>query len=102
MADDINEYLACVHRHTPATAVIAISTMIGQTKPHHYFYQRQHFNRLIADVTAIGDRLNVYCRITPLAKPPLKGRGLEADAMGTSVLWVDYDSYTDPIAGLRK
>lgn len=96
----INDYLALVHQHTPASAVIGLSSITG-TQVYTQWFQRQHIAKLIEAAIAIDKRANVYIRITPLAKPPERGRGLEKHSIGSSCLWVDYDSYANPIEGLQ-
>jgi P4 family phage/plasmid primase-like protien len=96
----IETYFELIHKHTPATAVIGLTTISG-TYVNTRWYQRQHIARLIEDALAIGPRSNVYARMTPLSRPPDAGRGLERDSIGAGVLWVDLDSYANPIAGLQ-
>lgn len=96
----MNDYLALVHRYTPSDAVIGLSSISG-TRVNTQWFQRQHIAKLIEAVIAIDKRANVYVRITPLAKPPEHGRGLERHSIGASCLWVDYDSYANPIEGIQ-
>jgi len=95
----INDYLSLVHKYTPPSAVIGLSSIVS-TRVHTQWFQRQHLGKLIEAALAIGNKANVYVRVTPLAKPPNYGRGLEKHSIGSSVLWVDYDSYDNPLKGL--
>lgn len=97
----INDYMSIVHKHTPSTAVVGLTTIAG-TQVFTQWFQRAHTNKLIEAALAVEKRANVYVRITPLAKAPDRGRGLEQHSIGSSVLWVDYDNYSDPLEGLAK
>lgn len=97
---DIQRYFDVVHAYTPVEAVIGLTTIIG-TYVHTRWYQRRYIDRLIEDALKIGTKANVYARITPLGKPPESGRGLERQALGSSVLYLDYDTYSNQIEGLR-
>lgn len=98
--EQIEQYFAVTHAYTPVEAVIGLTTIIG-TYVSTRWYQRRHIDRLIDDALAIGTKANVYARITPLSKAPESGRGLERQAIGSSVLYLDYDSYKNQIEGLR-
>lgn len=97
----INDYLSIVHKHTPSTAVVGLTSIAG-TQVYTQWFQRQYTHKLIEAAIAIDKRANVYIRITPLAKAPDRGRGLERHSIGSSVLWVDYDNYATPLEGLNK
>lgn len=97
----IDTFLSLVHKHTPLDAVVGLTAIVG-TQVRTQWYQRQHITKLSQAALAIGNRANVYLRITPLAKPPDHGRGLEKHSTGTSVLWLDYDNYTDHQQGIEK
>lgn len=94
------DYVELVHRHTPADAVIGFTTIAG-TYVQTRFYKREYLDRLLADIDAVGQRMNAYMRLTPLERPPAKGRGLERQSLGASVLWVDYDAYANQVKGLE-
>lgn len=96
-----NDYMALIHRYTPASAVIGLST-IHDTQVHTQWFTKADTAKLLTAALAVEKRANVYIRITPLARPPERGRGLEKHAIGSSVLWVDYDSYYNPLQGLEK
>lgn len=96
----INDFVSIVHKHTPSTAVVGLTTITG-TQTHTNWFQRAHVNKLLEAALAVEKRANVYIRITPLAKPPDRGRGLERQSLGASVLWVDVDT-TDVFAALAK
>lgn len=96
----INDYLSIVHKHTPSTAVVGLTTITG-TQTHTQWFQRQYTSKLLEAALAVEKRANVYIRITPLAKPPERGRGLEQHSIGASVLWADVDT-SDPFGALAK
>lgn len=96
---DIDTYFDVVHKHTPPDAVIGLTTIIKSYVSTRW-YQRRYLERLIADVLATGDRMNVYVRITPLAQPPESGRGVERQSLGASVLFVDCDAYDNQMNAL--
>lgn len=98
---DMHRYFALVHHHTDPHHVIGLTTIAG-TFASTRWYQRQYIDRLIADAERIGDAANVYVRIAPLAAKPTGGRGLERASVGSSVLFVDYDTYADKSAGLAR
>lgn len=96
----MNDFLSIVHRHTPSTAVVGLTTITG-TQTHTQWFQRAYINKLLEAAIAVDKRANVYVRITPLAKPPDRGRGLEQHSIGASVLWADVDT-SDPFGALAK
>lgn len=96
----IEQYFNVVHAYTPDQAVIGLTTIVG-TYVSTRWYQRRFIARLIDDALSVGTKANVYARVTPLGKSPDHGRGLERQALGSSVLYLDYDSYKNQIEGLR-
>jgi P4 family phage/plasmid primase-like protien len=96
----IEQYFDVIHRYTPDTAVIGLTTING-VYVNTRWYQRRYIDKLILDALAVGQKANVYARITPLARPPECGRGTAQQAQGSSVLYLDYDTYRNQIAGLR-
>jgi putative DNA primase/helicase len=76
-------------------------TTISGSYVTNRWYQKRFINRLIADALAVEAKANVYVRITPLHKAPASGRGLERHSAGTSVLFCDFDTYTNQIDGLN-
>jgi P4 family phage/plasmid primase-like protien len=97
----IDTFLSIVHKHTAMNAVIGLTSIVD-TRVQTQWYQQQYIDKLIETALAIGKRANVYIRVTPLAKPPERGRGLERHSLGTSVLWLDYDAYTNALDGVAK
>lgn len=100
---DIDTYFAVIHKHTPDNAVIGLTTIVG-TYVANRWYQKRHIARLIDAALGVGTKANVYARITPLMQAPDKGRGLERQSIGSSVLYVDVDAYdnqTSALATLR-
>lgn len=96
----IRQYFDVTHRYTPPESVIGLTTIVG-TYVSTRWYQHRFIDRLIDDALAIGTKANAYARITPLNKAPDSGRGLERQAIGSSVLYLDYDTYSNQIEGLR-
>lgn len=96
----IAQYFDVVHAYTPQEAVIGVTTIVG-TYVTTRWYQKRFLDRLMTDVLSVGTKANVYARITPLGKAPDTGRGLERQALGSSVLYLDYDTYKNQIEGLR-
>lgn len=97
----INDFLSIVHKHTPSTSVIGLTTITG-TQTHTQWYRKDHIHKLLEAALAVDKRANVYVRITPLAKPPDRGRGLEQHSLGASCLWVDLDAYGNVFEAVAK
>lgn len=89
-----------IHRYTPLDAVIGL-TVINGVYVTTSWYQRRYIEKLFTTARAVQQKGNVYARITPLSKPPEAGRGTERQAIGSSVLYLDYDNYKNQIEGLR-
>lgn len=96
----IEQYFDVIHRYTPENAVIGLTTING-TYVSTRWYMRRYISKLIQDALAVGQKANVYARITPLNKPPETGRGTERQALGSSCLYLDFDTYRNQIEGLR-
>lgn len=95
----IETFLSMVHRYTPVDAFLALTT-IKDTMVRTRWYRRSQQADLISQILQ-DDRLkHIYLRITPVGALPESGRGVEADAIGTSVLYVDYDTGIDYKAAL--
>jgi putative DNA primase/helicase len=97
---DIERYFDVIHRYTPESAVIGLTSING-VYVNTRWYMKRFLPKLIEDALAIGQKANVYARVTPLNKPPDSGRGTERQSLGSSVLYLDYDSYKNQIDGLR-
>ena len=96
----IEQYFDVIHRYTPDQAVIGLTTING-VYVNTRWYQKRFLDKLIQDALAVGQKANVYARVTPLNRPPDHGRGLAVASLGTSVLILDYDTYKNQIDGLR-
>lgn len=93
--------LDIMHRHTPETALIGLSTIVGDYITTQWF-QRTQTAALLQTIEAVSTTANVYLRATPLARKPTNGqRGAEKDSIGTSVLWADLDCYDNKPAALE-
>src|SRR5258706_836928 len=88
----MQQYLNLIHKYAPTEAYIGLTTIVNQRVTNQWFPAKKHSD-LISAALKIGNKANVYVRLTPVAKPPIYGRGTEDDAIGASVLWVDYDAY---------
>lgn len=100
-ASALKQFLGVVFKHNPPEALIGLSKLLaGKMTTRWYLPQFQ--NTLIEHATAGSVRVNTYVRITPVASKPTKGRGLEGDSLGSSVLWVDYDCYSHQLEGLEQ
>jgi P4 family phage/plasmid primase-like protien len=99
---DLATFVGIVHKHTPIDAYLSI-TRIGRAShtATSLAYEATAVDKLLSAVHTFAGA-NVFLRVTPLAAKPKYGRGLEADSLGSSVLWVDYDCYGDQMAGLLK
>lgn len=96
----IERYFDTIHRYTPETAVIGLTTITG-AYVNTRWYQRRYLPKLITDAIGVGRKANVYARITPLSKAPDYGRGTERQSLGSSVLYLDFDSYRSQVEGMR-
>lgn len=98
-ADAMRRYFDIIHKYTPDEALIGVTTIIA-TYTATRWYQHRFLDQLIEDAIAIDAKANVYARITPLLRKPDYGRGKERHSAGSSVLFVDYDTYTSQLAGM--
>ena len=103
MTSQLEAFFNIIHRYTPKEALIGLTTINGEFVTNRW-YQRQFAAKLFEDIRAVGARANVYARITPLGRAPDNGRGNERLSLGSSVLFLDYDTYksqADGLAALR-
>lgn len=96
------QHLEIVHKHTPAKAWLGLTIIYPNKQTYTRWYQPHELAALMADAMAVEDRANVYIRMTAVAERPATGRGLERDSAGSSVLWVDYDSYGSQHEGIAR
>lgn len=94
-------FIRLIHLYTPATALLGLSVLKPDKQMSTRWYQQQYISMLVTDIER-NPRRNLYIRLTALAEQPASGRGTEADSLGTSVLWVDYDCYANREAGLAQ
>lgn len=98
---DVLTFLSVTQQHTPGDHYIGLTDILN---PHirNRWYKASNLPVLIADIEKLNGRVNVFMRITPVQHKPEKGRGLEKDASGSSVLWLDYDCYDKQELGLER
>ncbi len=92
--EQVRRYLGLIHRHTPRDALLALTFIEPSGRLRNTFYQRAEIARAVDDAIQ-ADTENVFARLTPMRVKPPRGRGVEADSLGTSVLWLDIDGVTD-------
>jgi P4 family phage/plasmid primase-like protien len=96
----LDQFLSIVHCYTPDNAYIGVSKLVfGAMRSK--FYLGSYKNNLLPNDIRQDPKQNTYIRITPLKNKPSKGRGKEADSLGSSVLWIDYDCYNSQLEGFQ-
>lgn len=100
---DAKLFLDVIFGKAPQDAITTLSfvsrggaSAIWNNRP----YTLEQREQLIRD--ALAAKTQVYIRIPPMGKRPLKGRGLEADSLGSGVLWCDLDCYGAQDEGLAQ
>lgn len=97
------QFIDIIHKHTPLDYYIGITAIAPKSK-HAItkWFKRSDLASIPPYLNQLKATHNLYVRLTALQKPPVSGRGLASDSAGSSVLWVDYDSYTSQTEGLNQ
>jgi P4 family phage/plasmid primase-like protien len=97
----LQTFVNVVHRYTPDDALISLCRLF-QGHMTAKWYLGKFRETLLQEHIKANPNINTYLRITPVSKQPERGRGLEADSMGASVLWLDYDCYSSQLEGFNR